>query len=166
MCPLLFGLGIELDKTFGSKWLTNHLSRLGLCISNDEVLRCLNAENIDNEGENVTFMQWVTDNVDHNIVTLTGKGTFHGMGIISITYPHSRYNQQTVARLKHGKKTSEAIKNKGIELHHFLGSSSNGLINLKLKLIHQLMHPHPLPKEVSYNITGLDSCRVSQICQL
>ena len=26
--------------------------------------------------------QWVADNVDHDINTLTGKGTFHGMGII------------------------------------------------------------------------------------
>jgi hypothetical protein len=26
----------------------------------------------------------VGDNVDHNLVTLTGKGTFHGMDLISI----------------------------------------------------------------------------------
>ena len=30
------------------------------------------------------FTQWVGDNVDHNIRTLTGKGTLHGMGIISM----------------------------------------------------------------------------------
>ena len=25
MCPLFFGLGVELDKTFGSKWLVDHI---------------------------------------------------------------------------------------------------------------------------------------------
>ena len=30
------------------------------------------------------FTQSVGDNVDHNIRTLTGKGTLHGMGIISM----------------------------------------------------------------------------------
>jgi len=29
MRPLVFGFGVELEKTFGSKWLINHLSRLG-----------------------------------------------------------------------------------------------------------------------------------------
>ena len=27
-------------------------------------------------------LQYVADNVDHNIATLDGHGTFHGMGII------------------------------------------------------------------------------------
>ena len=30
------------------------------------------------------FIQWVRDNVNHNIQTLTGKWTFHGMVIISM----------------------------------------------------------------------------------
>ena len=38
MCPLLFGLSVELDKTFGPKWLVDHISRLSYCISYDEVL--------------------------------------------------------------------------------------------------------------------------------
>ena len=31
--PLLFGLGVEMDHVFGSKWLINELSRLGFSIS-------------------------------------------------------------------------------------------------------------------------------------
>ena len=31
-----------------------------------------------------TFSQHVADNVDHNLCTLDGKNTFHGMGIIRI----------------------------------------------------------------------------------
>ena len=33
--------------------------------------------------EDKTFVQWVADNVDHNQVTLKGKGAFHEMGVIS-----------------------------------------------------------------------------------
>ena len=37
--PTLFGLGVELDHVFGSKWLINELSRLGFSIGYDEVNR-------------------------------------------------------------------------------------------------------------------------------
>ena len=108
MCPLMFGLGVELEKTFGSKWLINHLSRLGFCISNDEVLRykqsAIECSDAKNEVDSAQFMQWVGDNVDHNIIMLTGKDTFHGMGIISITQPARQLQQQPVLRLKYRKK--------------------------------------------------------------
>ena len=35
LSPIPFGLGVQLDKTFGSKWLVNHLSKLGLSITSD-----------------------------------------------------------------------------------------------------------------------------------
>ena len=70
MSPLLFGLGIQLDHSFGSKWLTNHLSRLGFSVNNDEVKKykvsvmeaepdvpCISPE---------SFVQFIADNVDHN----------------------------------------------------------------------------------------------------
>ena len=34
-----------------------------------------------------TFTQWVADNIDHNVATLDGQGTFHGMGIIAVSTP-------------------------------------------------------------------------------
>ena len=36
--PILFGLGIEMDHVFGSKWLINELAQLGFSISYDEVM--------------------------------------------------------------------------------------------------------------------------------
>ena len=67
MCPLVFGLRVELEKTFGSKWLINHLSRLGLCISYDEVQRfkMLSIESTERatDKNKPEFMQWVADNV-------------------------------------------------------------------------------------------------------
>ncbi len=35
-------------------------------------------------------VQYVADNVDHNVATLDGKGTFHGMGIIMTVTPGSQ----------------------------------------------------------------------------
>ena len=86
--PLQFGLGVEVSNAMGSKWLNNELSRLGFALSYDEVLRFKQAVLLDKKKQiqNQTeggFTQWVADNVDHNLNTLDGKGTFHGMGIIS-----------------------------------------------------------------------------------
>ena len=37
-----------------------------------------------------SFIQYIADNVDHNICTLDGHGTFHGMGIIATSMPISK----------------------------------------------------------------------------
>ena len=37
LCHISFGLGVQLDKEFGSKWLINHLHKPGFSISPDEV---------------------------------------------------------------------------------------------------------------------------------
>ena len=84
---MLFGLGIELDHKFGSKWLTNELFKLGLCISLSEITRFKQSVMTKNDSNvevvlNGSFTQWVTDNVDRNVCTLDGKDTFHEMGII------------------------------------------------------------------------------------
>ena len=88
ICPVVFGLGVQLEKSFGSKWLVNHLHRAGYSISYDEVVRykqsAINTTSESPTAENEGFCQWVAGNVDHNQITLTGKGTFHGMGVISI----------------------------------------------------------------------------------
>ena len=49
-----------------------------------------------------SITQWVADNVNHNIATLDGHGTFHGMGIISLSTPTTstvtRRHEQLVRR--------------------------------------------------------------------
>jgi hypothetical protein len=40
------------------------------------------------------FLQFVADNVDHNIATIDGHGTFHGMGTIACLTPASQILQQ------------------------------------------------------------------------
>lgn len=88
--------------------------RLGFSITSDEVPRYKESaiENADlppTQNNDDKFTQWVADNVDHNLVTLTGKGTFHGMGIISvISKAEIRYT--AVKRLKERKKASIFVK--------------------------------------------------------
>ena len=90
MPPLLFRLADELDHLYGSKWLIE-LYRLGFLISYSEVTRfkqaVMSSQSLDSQttllsSENA-FIQYIADNVDHNIATLDGKDTFHGMGIIA-----------------------------------------------------------------------------------
>lgn len=94
IAPIMFGVGIEMDHVFGSKWLINELSRLGFSISYDEVVKYKQSviqtetvENVLSEYIPGTFTQWVADNVDHNVVSLDGQGSFHGMGIIAVSSP-------------------------------------------------------------------------------
>ena len=39
-------------------------------------------------------IQYVADNVDHNICTLDGHGTFHGMGIIAAITLEEKHKEQ------------------------------------------------------------------------
>ena len=40
-----------------------------------------------------TVIQFVADNMDHNIRTLDGLGTFHGMGVIAATlHPYGSFS--------------------------------------------------------------------------
>ncbi len=74
--------------------LIDEMSRLGFSTSYDEVNRykqsVIQSESLDNlltmyyPG---TFTQWVADNVDHNVATLDGQGSLHGMGIMAISTP-------------------------------------------------------------------------------
>ena len=82
--PLLFSLSVELDNLFGSRWLTDELFKLGFGISYNEVLKfkqaCVinksNALELYHEENCSSFTQFIADNVDHNLVTLDGKGSF------------------------------------------------------------------------------------------
>ena len=64
------------------------------------------------EYRNISFAQLSADNVDHNIATLTGHGTFHGMGIIETVTP-GEIKPNAIRRLKDRKLINEVINNCG-----------------------------------------------------
>ncbi|KAL8606521.1 hypothetical protein ACOMHN_037752 [Nucella lapillus] len=81
-----------MHRMFASKFLINTLNKLGFASSYTETLRfqhnAATSQGIDlpdiQEG---STLQFVSDNVDHNAVTLDGRNTFHGMGTIAVVTP-------------------------------------------------------------------------------
>ena len=164
--PLIFGLGVELDNAFSSKWLNDHLSRFGFSITSDEVRRfkqsIMEQETILPELPNGSFVQWSADNVDHNSVTLDGKGTFHGMGmLIAITPAIPMDKFKTVRRLSKRKQVCELVKNKGIPIIEYSGSTKPPSI-LKFKPYTVLDAAKILDNDFYYELLWLSSRNVSK----
>jgi hypothetical protein len=123
LMPLLFGVGVDSDQC--DQQLQMKLAQLGFSLSVDEIRRYkYSVLNTDQEtGHNISkvvpVMHFVADNVDHNITTLDGLGTFHGMGIISATVlPPGGFGnmKRLVKRLKQPLRASEATHN-NVHLH-------------------------------------------------
>ena len=179
LCSIPFRLGVQLDKEFSSKWLISHLHKLGFSISPDEVQK-YKQSSVVSDGKEITqeieevdeieeagpsevnttgeldvtndnaFAQWSGDNVDYNSITLIGKGTFHGIGIISMSDDCS--STKTIKRLKYTLKSSEFGKFHGIRIHQYLGFSTKGLAALSFKNARHLSKPLVMPKEVGYKL--------------
>ena len=169
MCPVPFRAGIQLDKTFGSKWLTNHLAKLAFSITSDEILRFKHSAlkktndlqtDIDILHE-TQFIQWSGDDVVHNLVTLTGKDTFHGMGIIQMT--GTQPPSKMIRRLKYLQRSADFGKKQSIPIHYYLGSPSKGLAKLHLQAIRTLQTPTTLPVEVGYDFLWYSSRFCSKV---
>ena len=85
-------LGASLDNVFGSRWLIETLHKLGFCLGYLTVLKHKQSAVLNQKIDSFAkfpypghFTQWIADNVDHNLVTLNGEETFHGMGLISVS---------------------------------------------------------------------------------
>ena len=88
--PLQLGLGVQLHHHFGSRYLIDLLNSLGFCCSYREVQmfeRSAATQGTEIPKSEDHFLQFVADNVDHNISTIDGHNTFHGMGIIATVTP-------------------------------------------------------------------------------
>jgi hypothetical protein len=141
--PILFGVGVSLDHTLGSKWLLTTLSRLGFSVSNEEVNRykqsVVQTDAIElPENYPLCFTQWSADNVDHNVITINGSSTFHGMGIISMSVPCLKltagYGEVPIRRLSRVK-VQELVKGKGIPLLHYVTPTEPSLKSMRFRPI-------------------------------
>ena len=107
IAPLQLGLCGQMHHLFRSRFLIDNLSVMGYCSSYSDVQRFENnaADAIapDMLGGDIDILDmallFAADNVDHNIVTLDGKGTFHGMGMIAAITPGKQVSQ-TIQRQK------------------------------------------------------------------
>ena len=78
---------------------------MGFCSSYSEVLRFEENAASSNAPDLLgcvtlhdTMLLFAADNVDHNIVSLDGKGTFHGMGMIAAITPGQQLSQTILRR--------------------------------------------------------------------
>ena len=98
VAPLQLGLAVQMHYHFGSRFLIDSLHRHGFCSSYSEVQMFeRNAAVASGTELNILdgdcLVQYVADNVDHNIRTIDGKNTFHGMGIIATITPRNTDSQ-------------------------------------------------------------------------
>lgn len=95
VAPLQLGLAVQAHHMYRSRFLIDTLHGMGFSSSYKEVLRFeKNAADsvapdmlVDNIEMVDRALLFAGDNVDHNILTIDGKGTFHGMGVIAAITP-------------------------------------------------------------------------------
>eukprot|EP00794_Sanderia_malayensis_P001614 gene1614-1785_t len=111
---LQVGLGVQLHHHFASRFLIDSLHHHGFCCSYQEVQRFEKnaAVNTGTNLENLTSetVQYVADNVDHNIRTLDGNDTFHGMGIIATITPATKQTRVVPRKTINPKDVSDTGK--------------------------------------------------------
>ena len=97
------------------------------------------------------FTQWVADNVDHNLATLDGQESFHGMCIIAVSTPQDHQLFHSSSRIIRRQKTvnvHELVKDKGVPIVQYQGSIKKGLASLTFKSIIELQVPYTLPQQL------------------
>ena len=102
LAPLQIGLDVQLHHHFASRLLIDWLHRLGFCCSYQEV-QTFGKNAAVTQGTGIPnhtseFVQYVADNVDHNLRTLDGNDTFHGMGLIATVTPGAKQTQVILRR--------------------------------------------------------------------
>ena len=82
IASLQLGLGVQLHHHFASTFLINTFHILGFCSPYSEIERFESSAAV-SKGTSMPdytptqFLQYIADNVDHDIRTIDGKGTFH-----------------------------------------------------------------------------------------
>lgn len=117
------------------------MNKHGFCCSYDEVKRyerCASVAEYDPPQNDLpqSFVQYVADNVDHNITTLDGKNTLHGMGIIGAFTPEIK-TQTTIRRTN---ATADDIASLGrINIHSFEPNT-----DILSSIRYERLHPYPV----------------------
>ena len=123
--PLQIGLGMHTHHLYRSKFIVDTLCEMGFCSSYGEVLRFeKNAANCVAPGvlgETIdlvdTTVLFAADNIDHNILTIDGKGTFHGMGMIAALIPGQNTSRIITRQNSSDLNIAENTKVEIIQLH-------------------------------------------------
>ena len=160
--PLLFALAIEMDHVYSSRWLIDQLNKFGFCESYYEVTRFKQGVVISDDVEELLdaqvdgsedeFVSFASDNVDHNTITLDGKGTFHGMGVMAIITNHETA-KKAILRVRPKKliKVDQLVKEKGIPILSYDFPNKCGLDSVIFKPYKDLKSTIVNPGVFSYD---------------
>lgn len=107
IAPLQLGLPVQMQHHFRFQFLIDIISAMSYCISYSEMQRfeenATSTVALDVLSGQIALSEkmllFAADNVDHNIVTIDGKSTFHGKGMIAGVTPN-RQVSYTVLREK------------------------------------------------------------------
>lgn len=126
LAPLQVGLGVQMHHLFQSRFLIDSLNHHGFSCSYSEVKRFERSASVSSADEVIpiqrpeTCLQFAADNVDHNSITLDGKGTFHGMGMIAMVTPGTKHIK-SVPRVKVSSKDIERVGK--VNIKHFMSDA-------------------------------------------
>lgn len=98
--PILLAIAVYIHQRYASRELIDILSSLGFSDDYKETQKMVSSLIINSDPSyNLDkFSQFVFDNADFNVATLTGHNTFHAMGGIACVTPHSDTNKQSLPR--------------------------------------------------------------------
>ena len=151
--PIMFGLGVQIDR-LGHRSLQDEVSHLGFCMSNAEIRRFKFSVMSNDEPESdhetrpsIPFTQFVADNFDHNVRTLDGLGTFHGMGVIAATVITGGSFGPAGGQIRRCSETSvsAAMQDKSVPLLQFKDSGTMRLEGYTLCPFKELQKPTVMP---------------------
>jgi len=121
IAPLQIGLAVQIHHHYRSNFLIDSLNSHGFCSSYTEVkkfeMSAAQTKGIDIPGfTTFHFVQYVANNVDHNVCTLDEQSTFYGMGIMAAVTP-ARHPDSPIPRCC---TTAAEIANVGkIDIHYY-----------------------------------------------
>ena len=136
LVPLQIGLGVQLHHHYASRFLIDSLHKHGFCCSYNEVQQfernAVLSYGTDIPDYSSQFVQYVADNVDHNIRTIDGNNSFHGVGMIAAITPDVRKSNPMI-RMKVTPKDVAAIGRVPIQ---YIREDSLGENILKYEKLH------------------------------
>ena len=145
--PIQLGLGVQMHSHFQSRFLIDTLNELGFSVSYSEVQKYERSAAMSNRTDIPGFIpghfiQYAADNVDHDLRTLDGHGTFHGMGIIVNVTP--KIQRTTI--VKRITVTADDIAKVGkIDIRHY-AAPRNGMKQLTYEEFTLPRKPDQCPK--------------------
>lgn len=134
ICPLQLSLAVQMDHHFSSRFLLDTLYKLGFCSSYSEVQmfkRCAATSHDDGLGSisNNHVVQYVADNVDHDICTLDGRFTFHGMGMLAAVTPCLPSRRRCISRIKVN--IDDILSIGKVAIHHYKNPTDTVLSQIR-----------------------------------